>query len=132
MISKEVFTKNISSVFGHYYYVFTHSNFNFRSTPCISLLCYRFLLSVIITEKQGNSHDQSLAISLLFGKNYKFKVFYLFAFLIIFKYCWISSCSGITRSAPFLVVMIEAATLAKFNISVRSSSFSPSIPCSQI
>lgn len=43
-------SKNVSSVFGHYYYVFTYSNFNFRSTPCISLLCYRFLLSVIITD----------------------------------------------------------------------------------
>ena len=37
-------------------------------------------------KKQGNSHDQSLAISLLFGKNYKFKVFYLFAFLFPWEY----------------------------------------------
>lgn len=42
----------------------------------------------------------------------------------------ISSFSGITRSAPFLVVIIEAAALANQSISSRPSLLYPSRPCS--
>ena len=45
---------------------------------------------------------------------------------------WISSLVGITRSAPFLVVITEAAAFANVSISFRFSSFKSSIPCSQI
>lgn len=54
----------------------------------------------------------------------------IFYYKVFFRKERISSFSGITQRAPFLVVIMDAAALAKVKSSFKFSCVSPSSPCS--